>query len=104
MSRDPYPTDLTDTEWARLRPLLTPPPREEVRELVNAMLYVLNGGCGGDLLPHEFPPWGAVTQAVQQWQQDGTWKRLAAAWEQAGLVPSGASGAALLTRRVVTPQ
>ena len=95
MSRSPYPTDLTDTEWAGLRPLLTPPPREEVRELVNAVLYVLNGGCGGDLLPHEFPPWWRVAQAVQQWQQDGTWDRLEAAFQRAGLVPSGATSTAL---------
>ena len=91
MSRYPYPTDLTDTEWAGLQPLLAPargqrPVPGELRELVNAVLYVLNGGCGGDLLPHEFPPWLSVTQAVQQWQQDGTWGRTR------GRVPAGRIG------------
>ena len=104
MSRDPYPTDLTETEWAALQSLLAPCRGEcqvpsELRELVNAVLYVLNGGCGGDLLPHEFPPWWRVAQAIQQWQHDGIWDRLECAFQQAGLIPSGAPSAALLERR-----
>lgn len=96
MSRQPYPTDLTDTEWAALRPLLTQPPLEgqqaiELREIVNAALYVLNGGCGGDLLPHELPPWEIVEQVIHQWRRDGSWSRLQVAFQQAGLVPARAT-------------
>ena len=96
MSRKPYPTDLTDTEWAHLQPLLAPPggdsqePRD-LREILNAVLYVLHGGCGGDLLPHEFPPWQTVDQVIDRWQQDGTWDRLQVAFQQAGLVPARAT-------------
>ncbi len=67
---------------------MEPQTPHDLREIVNAVLYVLHGGCGGDLLPHEFPPWQTVDQVVQHWQQDGTWDRLQAAFLQAGLVPT----------------
>ena len=96
MRRQPYPTDLTDTDWVRLAPLLPQAcqehhPSVDLREIVNVVLYVLNGGCGGDLLPHEFPPWRVVVQVVKEWQQDGTWDQLQGALRQAGLVSSDAT-------------
>jgi putative transposase of IS4/5 family DUF4096 len=50
-SREPYPSDLTDAEWAILEPLLPPPvpagaPRKvKFREVINAIYYVLTTGC-----------------------------------------------------------
>ena len=50
-SRQPYPSDLTDAEWAIIEPLLPPPipagaPRKvNLRELINAISYVLTTGC-----------------------------------------------------------
>jgi putative transposase len=57
-----YTSDLTDAEWAVLEPLLPPPcdqgrPRSwPLREVVNAIAYVLRSGCDWRLLPREFSP------------------------------------------------
>lgn len=80
--RKPYPSDLSDVEWERLKPLL-PAPRERgrkrrvnLREIVNAIFYVLRTGCQWDYLPHDFPPADTVYGYFRQWKNDGTWERL----------------------------
>lgn len=64
MARQAYPTDLSDTEWLILEPLLLAvlslsgrgrPRQVELREIVNAIFYVLRSGCAWRLLPHDFP-------------------------------------------------
>ena len=60
-SRMTYPTDLNDTEYGRIAPLLEPTshrgrPREiSLREILNAIFYVLKTGCGWRKLPHDLP-------------------------------------------------
>ena len=60
--REPYPSDLTDAEWAVLEPLLPGPaklgrpPRYEKRAILNAIFYVVRGGCSWRMLPGEMPP------------------------------------------------
>ncbi len=85
MDREPYPSDLTDEQWALLEPLLPPPkpggrPRSvDLREVVNAMLYLLRTGCPWRSLPHDLPPWGTVWAYFRRWREDGTLDRLHAA-------------------------
>jgi putative transposase len=85
MARRSYPTDLTDDEWRVLAPLIPPakpggrPRSVEVREIVNALRYVLRSGGAWRLLPHEFPPWPTVYAYFRRWQADGTWERVAGA-------------------------
>ena len=61
-----YPTDLTDEEWVRIAPLLPPPVRTgrrrgvDLREVLNALRYLVRTGCGWRLLPKDFPPWQTV--------------------------------------------
>lgn len=61
-----YPTDLTDAEWERIRPLLPKPakrgrkPRVDLREVLNAIRYLARTGCGGRMLPVHFGPWQTV--------------------------------------------
>src|ERR1700676_4749525 len=61
-----YPTDLTDEEWARIKPLLPGRskrgrPREvDLREIMNAIRYLVRTGCGWRMLPKDFPPWETV--------------------------------------------
>jgi putative transposase len=61
-----YPTDLTDEEWARIEPVLPRPakrgrPREvDLREILNAIRYLVRTGCGWRMLPNDFPPSGTV--------------------------------------------
>src|SRR3712207_4180198 len=82
MTRQPYPTDLTDAQWAVLRPLVPPakpggrPRSADEREVVNAILYVLRNGVVWRALPHDFPPWKTAYHYFRAWRLDGTWERL----------------------------
>jgi putative transposase len=81
-TRRTYDTDLTDAQWAILEPLLPPPPgggrprTTRMREVLNAILYLLRTGCAWDLLPHDFPPSGTVYGYFSQWRRDGTITRI----------------------------
>src|SRR5919199_7023615 len=66
MTRQTYATDITDSEWSYLEPHLPAPKsggrprRHAVREILNAIFYVLRSGCVWRLLPHDLPPWKTV--------------------------------------------
>src|SRR5919199_285738 len=81
-SRQPYPTDLNDTEWSILEPLIPAanpggrPEKYPKRAIVNAILYVLRTGGAWRLVPHDLPPWGIVYPYCWRWRRDGIWKRL----------------------------
>ena len=77
--RKQYPSDLTDEQWRILEPLI---PLEkhggrhrtvDMREIVNAILYLIRTGCPWRHLPHDFPPWGTVWWYFWLWSKDGTW-------------------------------
>ena len=77
-----YPSDLSDDEWALLKPLLDPPgsgkgrPRRiPRREIANAIFYVLRTGCQWRYIPEDFPHWNTVYGYFAQWRDDGTWER-----------------------------
>lgn len=83
MTRKPYPTDLTDAQWAALDPLLpksksgTPKggrPAADTREVVNAIWYLLRTGTAWRLLPHDFPPWQTVYTRFRRWRIGGAWE------------------------------
>ena len=77
-----YASDLTDAEWQSIAPHLPPAkplgrPRDtDLREVVNAMLYVLTTGCQWRLLPKDFPPYTTVQRFFYGWRDDGTWRRI----------------------------
>ena len=63
--RKPYPTDLSDEQWALIEPLLPKKgrgrnPTHSRREMLNALLYIARTGCQWRMLPHDLPPWEAV--------------------------------------------
>jgi putative transposase len=78
--RTPYPTDLTDKEWALIAPYVPAakpggrPEQYPKREILNAIFYILRSGCAWRLLPHDFPPWQIVYQYFWRWRKDGTWQ------------------------------
>ena len=80
--RKPYPTDLSNKEWnliEHLVPAAKPGGRPEKypkREIMDAIFYILRGGCAWRLLPHDFPPWQIVYQYFWRWRHDGTWQRM----------------------------
>jgi len=82
MDRKPYPSDLTDTEWRLLEPRVPPAKTGgrkrtvNMREVMNAIYYVLKSGCQWNMLPHEFPPKGTVYHYYNTWRKDGTWPRM----------------------------
>ena len=82
MPRKPYPSDLTDAQWAILEPLIPPAkpggrPREvDMREVINGILYILRTGAAWRHLPHDLPPHQTVYDYYNAWRKDGTWERL----------------------------
>jgi putative transposase len=83
-ARKPYPSDLTDLEWLNLEHLFHKPrrgpggrPRKyELREVVNALLYLARGGCSWRMLPHDLPPWGLVSYYFYTWRDQGLIERV----------------------------
>src|SRR5215208_3063780 len=82
MNVNPYPTDLTDAAWDLIKDLV-PPPKPggrhralEMRAVVNAIFYVVDGGIKWRMLPHEYPKWPSVYWYFSQWRDSGDWQRL----------------------------
>jgi transposase len=77
-----YPSDLTDAEWALVEPFIPPARRGgrrrtvDVREVLNAILYVLATGCQWRALPKDLPPKSTVHDYLTLWAWDGTLRRL----------------------------
>ncbi len=77
-----YPTDLTDPQWAVLQPVLVPattrgrPRTLDLRQVINAILYVVVGGIQWRLLPHEYPHWQSVYYYFRTWRNSGQWQRI----------------------------
>ena len=77
-----YETDLTDAEWAVIEPLMPAPklrgrPRAwPLREIINAIFYVLRGGVAWRLLPNEFPPRTTVYRWFALWRDTGLFETM----------------------------
>src|SRR5919112_5185595 len=80
--RRAYQTDLSDAECSYIEPHLPTPeasgrPRvHTLREIVDAIFYVVHSGCAWRLLPHDFPPWKTIHRYFRRWRIDGTWERM----------------------------
>jgi transposase len=85
INRRPYATDLSDARWALIEPVLSAwraegaaagpaitQPVHDLREIVNAILYVNRAGCAWHLLPYDFPPYQTVYGYYAAWEKDGT--------------------------------
>lgn len=77
-----YPTDLTDSQWAILAPMIPDaepggrPRKADKRAIVEAVLYFLRAGCAWRLLPNDFLPWQTVSYDLRRWERDGVWARV----------------------------
>ena len=80
--RSPYPSDVTDEEWAFVAPYLTlmtvaaPQRHHDPREVFNALLWLVRTGAQWRYLPHDFPPWAAVYQQTQRWIAAGCFEAI----------------------------
>ena len=100
--RKPYPSDLTDEQWAIIEPLIPVhkvgrPRTNDMREVLNAIFYLNRSGCQWDMLPHDLPPRSTVYRHFAQWRDDGTWQRITDALRQpvrtaVGKQPSPSAG------------
>ena len=95
MNRKAYPSDLSDTEWLILAPLV---PLAKVggrqrtvniREILNAIFYVLRSGCAWRMLPHDLPPWQTVYGYLRTWRDDGVWEQMNDALREAVRLEAG---------------
>ena len=82
MDRSPYPSDLTDEQWSLIEKRLPKakgggrPRTVNVREVVNALLYLVRTGGSWRMLPHDLPPWGTVHYYYRQWRLAGVWQKI----------------------------
>ena len=82
--RRAYPSDLTDEQWQILRPLLAAevgpgrPAEVDLREIINALLYIKQTGCPWRYIPHDLPPRSTVHYYFDKWTRDGTLEQLMA--------------------------
>jgi len=77
-----YPTDLTDCQWNCIKdliPVAKPggrPRTQDMRAVINGILYVVVSGCQWRMLPREYPAWQSGYTYFRTWRDDGTWQRL----------------------------
>jgi putative transposase len=82
MVRKPYPSDMTDGQWRLIEPSIPPatpggrPRAVDMREIVNAILYVVRTGCSWRQVPHDFLPWITAYYYFRRFQRDGTWRKI----------------------------
>ena len=83
MNRSPYPSDISDDEWAFLAPYLTlmredaPQRTHSMREVFNGLRYVVRSGCPWRMMPNDLPPWHTVQQQTQRWIRAGVFDDIA---------------------------
>ena len=81
-SRKPYPSDVSDEEWAFVAPYLAlvredAPQREhDLREVLNGLRWIVRTGSAWRYMPHDLPPWEAVYQQTQRWIRAGVFEEM----------------------------
>lgn len=89
-ARRPYPSDLSDARWELIEPVLSAwrferrgraldfgrPPEHDLREIMDAILYVDRTGVQWRYLPHDFPPWETVYGYFAKWAKEGVFAQL----------------------------
>jgi transposase len=79
-TRKPYPTDVSDEEWAFVAPYLTlmkedaPQRVHSLREVFNGLRWFVRAGADWRLMPHDLPPWHAVYDQGRRWERAGVFE------------------------------
>src|SRR5687767_2262053 len=82
MARKPYPSDVTDEEWDFVAPYLTlmtpdaPQRAHDLREVFNAMRWIVRTGSPWRYMPNDLPPWEVVYQQSQRWLASGVFEAM----------------------------
>ena len=81
-TRRPYPSDVTDEEWAFVAPYLTLLPldaeqrKHDLREVFNALRFIVKTGMQWRMMPNDLPPWPAVYQQTHRWMKAGSFEAI----------------------------
>ena len=81
-TRKPYPSDVSDEEWAFVAPYLTlvredaPQRNHELREVFNGLRWIVRTGSAWRYMPHDLPPWEAVYQQTRRWLSAGVFEAM----------------------------
>lgn len=81
-TRTPYPSDVSDEEWAFVAPYLVllsedaSQRRYALREVFNGLRYIVRSGAHWRLLPHDLPPWEVVYQQMRRWMAAGCFETI----------------------------
>jgi putative transposase len=95
MERKSYPSDANDIEWLILEPFIPPEKsggrhrQVNMREIVNAIFYILRGGNSWRMLPHDLPPWSTVYGYFRTWRDEGIWEQMNDALREAVRLQAG---------------
>jgi transposase len=82
MNRKPYPSDVSDDEWAFAAPYLSlmredAPQREySLREVFNGLRLIIRTGVQWRMMPNDLPPWASVYQQAQRWLKAGVFEAM----------------------------
>ena len=78
LNRKKYATDLTDKQWSEIEPLFVGMREYKYskRELLNAVLYLIDNGCKWRNLPHDFPAWQTVYSFFRRATKNGLWDKI----------------------------
>jgi len=81
-NRKPYPSDVSDEEWAFVAPYLAlvredaPQRTHDLREVLNGLRWIVRTGSAWRYMPHDLPPWGAVYQQTRRWLRAGVFEEM----------------------------
>jgi transposase len=81
-TRKPYPSDVSDEEWAFVAPYLAlvredaPQRNHELREVFNGLRWIVRTGSAWCYMPHDLPPWEAVYQQMRRWLEAGVFEEM----------------------------
>ena len=81
-SRKPYPSDVSDEEWAFVAPYLAlvredaPQRTHDLREVLNGLRWIVRTGSAWRYMPHDLPPWEAIYQQTQRWLKAGVFEEM----------------------------
>lgn len=84
-TQEQYPTDLTDSQWALIEPLLPVPrkipggpgrPTSNLRQVINGILYVNKTGCQWRMTPKTYGPWNTIYGYFNLWSEQGVWSHI----------------------------
>ena len=110
MTRKPYPSDVSEEEWNFAAPYLAlmteaaPQRQHSLREVFNALRWLVRAGAPWRMLPNDFPPWQAVYQQTRRWLEAGCFENMVSdlrSMIRAALGRKGQPSAAVLDGRTL---